>query len=113
MIGTNAVLDGFRAAAGSWIMHAALLCALLFGTTSGVSENERLMENEVLRKNLLIGHGILIVTNLIMNYGDTSSHSAIKFSLFYIGLFLYLLKLAKAAEMVKFQPELAKIELFS
>jgi hypothetical protein len=50
---------------------------------------------------------------LIMAYGDTSSNPAIKFSLFYTGLFLYLLKLAKAAEMIKYQPNLAKIELFS
>jgi hypothetical protein len=93
MIGTNAVLNGFSASAGSWIAHASLLCALLFGTTSFESTIPIVIAHEKIRTMFMIAHAILIVTNLIMNYGNTASNPAIKFTLYYTGLLLYLFTL--------------------
>ena len=102
MIGTFAILSGFKAASGSWIMHAALFCGLLFGTSQPDFDIDKapatvLEINVYLRWYFLIAHTLLIFSNLIMNYGDTSTYTAIKWSFFYISLCFYLYVLGKAS----------------
>jgi hypothetical protein len=98
MIGTVAILNGFKAAAGSWIMHAALFFGLLLGTTSDVASKDALEANAQMRTSLLFSHAILVVTNLIMNYGDTKANTSLKYAFFYCGLFWYLYTLGKIAQ---------------